>query len=334
MGSNTPSHRRRHDGRIKRAMKIRIAHEFMMCGRMVFREVVCNVGSPRGPVKIELLLSNTIFEPMITHVKGFRSFHADLGTENAISSGIVSLKWSGRLWMPHFGESSTHGNSLLGIEEETAGFSLRSRGSNRAYSSAKNMDGTIKLGSGRQAGCTREIGIIEEDSGIIEEDSGDLLDTFDSKTVKERREIRVSKLNFLAVHRGCPAMWGVLGTSWGGMTQSKKGFGNVVWHGNVNMASSIIPGNCEPKVAGPGPVLGECIPGGKSIKEVISIGLGEEFDTKVVDGKGKSGASISVAPETRGLGNWEVSVRGKVRLELIVRKDGSLFEAIHAFADL
>jgi hypothetical protein len=60
--------------------------------------------------------------------------------------------------MPHFGESSTHGNSLLGIEEETAGFSLRSRGSNCANSSAKNMDGTIKLGSGRRAGCTREIG--------------------------------------------------------------------------------------------------------------------------------------------------------------------------------
>jgi hypothetical protein len=74
VGSNTPSHRRRHDGGIKRAQKIIIAHEFMMCRRMVFREVICTVGAPRGPVKIELLLSN----------------------------GIVSPKWSGRLWMPHF----------------------------------------------------------------------------------------------------------------------------------------------------------------------------------------------------------------------------------------
>ena len=160
------------------------------------------------------------------------------------------------------------------------------------------------------------------------------MDTFNTKVVKERREVRVGQLNFLAIHRGSPAMRGMLGASRGGVTQSKKRFGNVAWHGDVNVASSIIPGNCEPKVAGPGPVLGECIPGGKSIKEVISIRLGEEFDTKVVDGKGKSGASISVAPETRGLGNWEVSVRGKVRLELIVHKDGSLFEAIHAFADL
>jgi hypothetical protein len=129
-------------------------------------------------------------------------------------------------------------------------------------------------------------------------------------------------------------MQGMLGASRGGMTQSKKRFGNIARHGDVNVASSIIPGNCEPKVAGPGPFLGECIPGGKSIKEVISIRLGEEFDAKIVDSKGKSCASISVAPETRGLGNWKVSVRGKVQFELIVHKDGSLFEAIHAFADL
>jgi hypothetical protein len=74
--------------------------------------------------------------------------------------------------------------------------------------------------------------------------------------------------------------------------------------------------------------------GGKSIKDVIGIRLREEFDTKIFDSKGKSHASISVASETRGLGNLEVSVRGKVCFELILRKDGSLFEAIHAFVDL
>jgi hypothetical protein len=138
----------------------------------------------------------------------------------------------------------------------------------------------------------------------------------------------------LAVHRGCPAMWGVLGTSRGGMTQSKKGFGNVVWHGNVNMASSIIPGNGEPEVAGSGPISGEYILSSKSIEEVISIRLREEFDAKVVNSKVKGCASIRMAPKTRGLGNWKVSIRGQVCLELILRKDGSLFEAIHTLVDL
>jgi hypothetical protein len=48
--------------------------------------------------------------------------------------------------MAHFNESSAHGNRLLGIEKEAAGFSFRSRGSNSAYSFAKNMDGAIELG--------------------------------------------------------------------------------------------------------------------------------------------------------------------------------------------
>jgi hypothetical protein len=67
---------------------------------------------------------------------------------------------------------------------------------------------------------------------------------------------------------------------------------------------------------------------------VISIRPREEFDAKVVDSKGKCCASIHMAPETRGLSNWKVSIRGQVCLDLIVRKDGSLFEAIHTFADL
>jgi hypothetical protein len=92
------------------------------------------------------------------------------------------------------------------------------------------------------------------------------LDTFDSKVVKERREIGVGQLNFLAVHRGSPTMQGMLGASRGGMMQSKKRFGNVAQHGDVNVASSIIPGNFEPKVAGPGSVLGECILGGNASK--------------------------------------------------------------------
>jgi hypothetical protein len=97
------SHARTVDGMMRAAeMKIIIVNEFMMCRRMVFRGVICTVGVPRGEVMIVLLLSNAIFEPMIRHVKGFRSFHADLSTENAMRSGIVNLKWSGRLWMPHF----------------------------------------------------------------------------------------------------------------------------------------------------------------------------------------------------------------------------------------
>jgi hypothetical protein len=118
-------------------MKILIVHEFMMGWRMMFGKIIGTVGSPGGPVEVKLLLSNAIFEPVVTHVKGFRFFHMDLSMENAVSSGIVSLRQSSRLQMAHFYESSAYGNCLLGIEKEAAGFSFRGRGSNCAFSFAK-----------------------------------------------------------------------------------------------------------------------------------------------------------------------------------------------------
>ena len=131
------------------------------------------------------------------------------------------------------------------------------------------------------------------------------MDTFNAKFVEERREIGVGQLNFLAVHRGCPAMRRMLGPSGGGMTQSEKRFGNVTRHRDVDVAGGIIPINFEAEIAGTGPVFGESIFGCKGIEKVISIGLGKEFDTEIVDSKSKRRAPISVAPETRGLDDGE-----------------------------
>jgi hypothetical protein len=94
------------------------------------------------------------------------------------------------------------------------------------------------------------------------------------------------------------------------MMQSKKGFGNLVWHENVNMASSIIPGNGGPKVAGSGPISGECILSSKSIEEVISIRLKEEFDAKVVNSKGK-GCALLFLGSRRGRKRQEVGTELK-----------------------
>ena len=132
-------------------------------------------------------LSNAIFKPVITQIKGFRFFHADLSMENAVSSGIVGFKRStgGRLRMTHFDESGVHGNSLLSIEKEAASFSFRGRGRNGADGFAKNMDGAVELGILRRAsGTTGEIsqekmassttaGILENKIGGIGTDSED-----------------------------------------------------------------------------------------------------------------------------------------------------------------
>jgi hypothetical protein len=59
--------------------------------------------------------------------------------------------------LAHLYESCAYGNCLLGIEKEAASFIFRDRGSNYAYSFAKNMDGTVEFGIWRQAGCTGEV---------------------------------------------------------------------------------------------------------------------------------------------------------------------------------
>ena len=78
------------------------------------------------------------------------------------------------------------------------------------------------------------------------------------------------------------------------MTQLEKRFGEIARHRDIDVAGGIIPIDFEPEVTGPGPVFGESILGGQCIEMVISIRLGEEFNTEIVDSESKSCASISV----------------------------------------
>ncbi len=139
-------------------MKVLTAHEFMMGGRMVLGKVISAVELSWGPVQVELLLGNTIFEPVIAHVKSFGFFHADCGVENTVSRGIVGFQGSAsrRLFVAHFFKGSDHGNSLLGVEKKTTGFGFGGRGSNSANGFAEDMNSTIGLGIRRGGDGTVE----------------------------------------------------------------------------------------------------------------------------------------------------------------------------------
>jgi hypothetical protein len=104
---------------------------------------------------------------MVTHVKGFRTFHADLRTENTRGSSVVGFerRACGRLWVAHLCEGSNDGDGLLSIEKETAGFGFRGRGSNTPKGFARNMDSTVGGGFGGIAGGSREVGEKKKTSG-------------------------------------------------------------------------------------------------------------------------------------------------------------------------
>ena len=78
----------------KSTLKILIAHEFVMGRWVVFGKIISTVVFSGRPIKIELLLSNAIFEPVVAHVKGFRFFHSDLRMENTVSCRVVGLQRS------------------------------------------------------------------------------------------------------------------------------------------------------------------------------------------------------------------------------------------------
>ena len=245
----------------------------------MFGKIISSVSFAGSPVKIELLLGNAILKPMIAHVKSFRFFHAYFSMKNTVSHRVVGFEGSAgrRLGMTHFFKSSNHGNSLLGVEKEAAGFGFRGGGGDGADGFAKNVNGTIGLGIRRRAGSggkggeekmTRSTaasirknkvggiggygkdhvaGIIANGSigmrgeiikkhvagffgvlgwrgliigdfvqrdndgrvtaaGIVEKETRDLLDTFDTEFIKERRDIIVGKLNLAAIDRSGPAM--------------------------------------------------------------------------------------------------------------------------------
>lgn len=168
---------------------------------------------------------------------------------------------------------------------------------------------------------------------VVKKQTRNLLDTLDTKFIEERRQIGVGKLDFLAVDGSGPEMGGMLRAAGCRMTQSQQGFGDIAGHGEVDVTGVIIPVDLKTEVTGTGPVFGQSVSGGKSSKEVVRVSFGEEFDAEIVDSKGEGGSAIGMAPEARGLTDREVAEGSKMSFELIVGQDGSLFEAIHPFAD-
>jgi len=161
-----------------------------------------------------------------------------------------------------------------------------------------------------------------------------LLHTLDSSLVKERREIGIRQLYLLTVDRGGPTVGRVLWFGRGRVAKGEQCFGDVAGHGDVDVPRCIVPVDGEAEVAGASPVLGDGVLGGEGIKEVVGVGFGEEFDSEVVNGEGEGRGTVVVPPETRGVADWVVAEWCQMGTKLVVRKDGGLLEAVHAFSNL
>jgi len=74
-----------------------VAHELMVTGQMVLREVVAQVFGPWAPVNEKLALLNTVLDPVKTHIHGFGAFLLDsIGSKTCVCR-VVGL--NGRRWL-------------------------------------------------------------------------------------------------------------------------------------------------------------------------------------------------------------------------------------------
>ena len=108
----------------------------------------------------------------------------------------------------------------------------------------------------------------------------------------------------------------------------------ILGHGYVAVACSIITGNGKSTEEGTGSVDGDGVQFLEGLDEVVGVLLVDTLDPKVVDDEEESDGLSGVFPERRSSGNRGESKMGKMSFEPFVGDAAGLFEAGHAFMDI
>ena len=101
-------------------MEVLGANGLVMSSWVMLGKVISFVCGSWFPEDVEVTLTNSIFNPIETHVNSLRVFHFDSVISNTDGSAVVSLDWCSWLGMPHFFKCSPDGASLFGGEKESS----------------------------------------------------------------------------------------------------------------------------------------------------------------------------------------------------------------------
>ena len=115
----------------------------MVSWRMVFGEVVAEIGFSRSPVNIEVLLLLSVSDPMETHVDGSCLLLFDGVVCKAGSGRVIRLDWGWRLRVAHVMQCATEDFGFLEVGKEGSDFGLRGRGDNHAKDAGGVKDRTV-----------------------------------------------------------------------------------------------------------------------------------------------------------------------------------------------
>lgn len=105
-------------------MNINRSYKTMVIWRVMFGEIISEIGRSRSPVYYKSLLINTIYDPVEIHIHCFSTFEFDGRFSETDYSGIVSLYWSRRLRMAEFLKYNTEWYGGLINGEDATDFSF------------------------------------------------------------------------------------------------------------------------------------------------------------------------------------------------------------------
>ena len=89
---------------------------------MMFGEVVGLVGRAGSPVDMELLLVNSILDPVESHVHCFGLLLSNLFVGESDSGSVIDLYWCRGLCVSHFFERVAKGDRQLCVVEQCPRF--------------------------------------------------------------------------------------------------------------------------------------------------------------------------------------------------------------------
>jgi hypothetical protein len=95
--------------------------------RMMFSEIISQIGVTWRPSNVKLFLFYSVFDPVEPHIHSFGSFLLDGVVDNAICGGVVSGEASGVLVVTHLIKCGARDGTFLGIEKERPKFSFSDR---------------------------------------------------------------------------------------------------------------------------------------------------------------------------------------------------------------
>ena len=124
------------------------SHDLVMGGRMMLGQVVSFVGGAGSPVNDELVLEDSVPDPVEAHVDGFAALVLDGPVGKSHGGGVVNFNGGRWLRVAHFFEGDANWACFSGVEEGGTDFRFHGRAHDDGDDFGEGVDDSVGWGIG------------------------------------------------------------------------------------------------------------------------------------------------------------------------------------------